>query len=117
MAAPVFPPKKSNTLAIASTLAWVAGILAILATLAVAGGMVVNAPTGLQLILSAGVGIALCMAGYYIRKGRRLGALLLLSGFIVMGINAIVVQGRVSALFGLVVLSLVLSVREWAQLS
>jgi hypothetical protein len=95
----------------------VAGILAILATLAVAGGMVVNAPTGLQLILSAGVGIALCMAGYYIRKGRRLGALLLLSGFIVMGINTIVVQGRVPALFGLVLLSLVLSVREWPRLS
>jgi hypothetical protein len=110
-------PKPSTKLLIASTLAWLAGVLGLLVAIAV-GIPQISLHGGLPLliILDGILAIALCVAGYLLRKRRRIGGILAAGVFGLSGISHLLTHTLMTLGFGLTLITLLLVLSAWKEL-
>ena len=111
------PPRASTKLLVASTLAWLAGILQVLIAFAV-GWPQIALHGGLPLlILGEGLfGILLCVAGYLLRKRRKLGGILATAALGASIVIHLVTGTLLSAGTGITLLVLLLVLATWGEL-
>jgi len=109
--------KPSSKLLIASTLAWLAGLLGFLVFVAVGIPQLGLHGRLFFLILLDGIlAIALCVAGYLLRKRRRTGGILAASVFGLSGISHLLTHTLMTVGFGITVIALLLVVSAWKEL-
>jgi hypothetical protein len=111
------PPRPSTRLLVASTLAWLAGILQVLIAVAVGWPQIALHGRLPLVILGEGLfGVLLCFAGYMLRKRRRAGGIL---ATVALGASVIIhlLTGTlVSAGTGITLIVLVLVLASWGEL-
>ncbi|HYK82475.1 MAG TPA: hypothetical protein VEU55_04970 [Gemmatimonadales bacterium] len=110
-------PKPSTTLLVASTLAWVGGVLNLLVALAV--GIPQVAMYGrlpLLFLLDAVLALALCVAGYWLRKRRRKGGILATVVFGLSGASHLLSRTLMTVGFGITLVALLLTLAAWKEL-
>lgn len=112
------PTPPSSKLRIASTLAWLAGILASLVAVAIGiPALVGDQPSAFPFVANLVVGIALCAGGYFLRQKRRLGLMLVAAAWAVVGLSSVLLHTSGSAGFGVVLVVLVLALLARGELS
>jgi hypothetical protein len=114
---PAAPPKPSTKLLIASTLAWLAGLLGFLVVVAV-GIPQIALHGGLPLLIALDglLAIALCVAGYLLRKRRKAGGILAAGVFGLSGVSHLLSHTLMTVGFGLTLITLLLVLSAWKEL-
>jgi hypothetical protein len=114
---PAAPPKPSTKLLIASTLAWLAGLLGFLVVVAV-GIPQIALHGGLPLLIALDglLAIALCVAGYLLRKRRKAGGILAAGVFGLSGVSHLLSHTLMTVGFGLTLMTLLLVLSAWKEL-
>jgi hypothetical protein len=117
------PSRASTKVLVASTLAWLAGILQVLIAFAVGWPQIVLhgrfppfAILPLFVLGAALLGILLCVAGYLLRKRRKLGGILAIVALGGSVIARLLTGTLVSAGTGLTLLVLILVIAAWGEL-
>ena len=111
------PSRPSTKLLVASTLAWLAGILQVLIAVAV-GWPQIALHAGLPLIILAegAFGVALCLAGYLLRKRRRVGGIIAAVALAATVIAHFTTGTLLSAGTGITIVVLLLVLATWGEL-
>ena len=114
---PPVRPRPSTKLLLASTLAWLAGLLGFLVVVAV-GIPQIALHGGLPLLiaLDGALAIALCVAGYLLRKRRKTGGILAAGVFGLSGVSHLLSHTLVTVGFGLTLITLLLVLSAWQEL-
>lgn len=114
---PAAPRKPSTKLLLASTLAWLAGLLGFLVVVAV-GIPQIALHGGLSLVfaLDGVLAIALCVAGYLLRKRRKTGGILAAGVFGLSGASHLISHTLMTVGFGLTLVTLLLVLSAWKEL-
>ena len=111
------PPRPSTKLLVASTLAWLGGILQILIAFAVGWPQIAMQGRLPLLILGEGLfGIALCVAGYLLRQRQKAGGIL---ATVALGATVLIHLATgtlMSAGTGITLVVLLLVVATWGEL-
>jgi hypothetical protein len=115
---PASPATRPPTsLLVASTLVWLVGILTCLITTAIGIPAMQGAGVpALPLVSSLVLGLMLCVAGFQLRRRRRLGVYFVLLALLVVGLGRIVLHTPGSAGFGLALVVLLLGLLNWKEL-
>ncbi len=111
------PPRPSTKLLVASTLAWLAGVLQVLIAVAVGWPRVALHGRLPLLIIGEGLfGILLCVAGYLLRKRRRAGGIVATVAVAASVTNHVLTGTLISAGTGMALVVLVLVLTTWGEL-
>ena len=111
------PPRPSTKLLVASTLAWLAGILQILIAVAVGWPQIALHGHLPLIIVGEGVfGIALCVAGYLLRKRRRVGGIIATVALGAILVVHLATGTLLSAGTGITLVVLILVLSGWGEL-
>jgi lipopolysaccharide export LptBFGC system permease protein LptF len=114
----VTPSRPSTKLLIASTLAWVAGVLNLLVVVAVGIPQVaLHGRLALLFVLDAVLAIALCVAGYLLRKRRRTGGIMAVAITAFFTITHLIMGTALSVGTGIMVITLLLVLATWKELA
>ena len=111
------PPRPSTKLLVASTLAWLAGILQVLIAVAVGWPQIALHGRLPLLIVGEGLfGIVLCVAGYLLRKRRRVGGILASAALAAIVVVHLATGTLISAGTGITLVVLILVLATWGEL-
>ena len=114
---PATPSRPSTKLLVASTLAWLAGVLNLLVVVAVGIPQIaLHGRLASLLILDAALAIGLCVAGYLLRKRRRTGGILAVAITALFTVVNIAVARVLNVGTGMMVATLVLVLLAWKEL-
>ena len=109
--------KPSSKLLIASTLAWLAGLLGFLVVVAVGIPQIaLHGGIPILILLDGVLAIALCVAGYLLRKRRRTGGILAAAVFGLSGVSHLLTHTLMTVGFGLTLITLLLVLSTWKEL-
>jgi len=111
------PSKPSTKLLIASTLAWLAGVLNLLVVVAVGIPQIaLHGRLAFLFVIDAALAIGLCVAGYLLRKRRRSGGILAVSIAALFTIINLAVARVLNVGTGMMVATLLLVLLAWKEL-
>ena len=111
------PSKPSTELLVASTLAWLAGVLNLLVVVAVGIPQIaMQGRLALLFIVDAVLAIALCVAGYLLRKRRRTGGMLGVSITALFAVVNLIFARVVNVGMLMMLATLVLVLLAWKEL-
>lgn len=109
--------RPSTRLLVASTLAWLAGVLNFLVVLAVGIPQIaLHGRLALLFVVDAVLAIALCAAGYLLRKRRRIGGILAVSITALFTIINVLMARIVNVGTVIMLATLVLVLTAWREL-